>query len=359
LVVTLRAADSVSLLLAAQTDGGAFPASTAHEIYHYGWLRDGSWCAYALDRARQTDAAEAWHQWVARTVLIHEHRIREAIAAVHEGTVTGRMMMPARFTLDGHEEDVDAEEEWPNFQTDCYGFWLWALADHVTRASVLDHTLAAAAELVVGYLLAAGHLPCFDCWEEHPGHVHTASLAAVAAGLRDAGRLLHNERAAQRATELTAALTGPEHTLAGAFVRFPGDTRVDGSLLWLAVPFGVIAPNDRTSRNTLTRIRDELVVPDGGVRRYLGDTFYGGSEWILLAAAYGCVSLALDDRATAQQMLTWIQGTADPHGQLPEQVHDHVQSPYMLAYWRDQWGQTATPLLWSHAMHIILSAELG
>ena len=122
--MTLSAADSVSLLLAAQTDGGAFPASTAHEIYHYGWLRDGSWCAYALGRAGHTDAAEAWHQWVARTLLIYEHRIREAIAAVHEGTVTGRMMMPARFTLDGHEEDVDdAEEQWPNFQTDCYGFF--------------------------------------------------------------------------------------------------------------------------------------------------------------------------------------------------------------------------------------------
>ena len=85
--MTLRAADSVSLLLAAQTDGGAIPASTAHEIYRYGWLRDGSWCAYALDRAGQMDAAEAWHQWVARTLLIHEHRIREAIAAGVKGPI--------------------------------------------------------------------------------------------------------------------------------------------------------------------------------------------------------------------------------------------------------------------------------
>ena len=130
---------------------------------------------------------------------------------------------------------------------------------------------------------------------------------------------------------MIAALTGPEHTLAGAFVRFPGETRVDGSLLWLPVPFGVVAPNDRTFRTTVTRIRDELLVPEGGVRRYLGDTFYGGSEWILLAAAYGCVPLAFEDRATAQQMLTWIEATADPRGQLPEQVQDHVQSPYMLA----------------------------
>jgi hypothetical protein len=25
------------------------------------------------------------------------------------------------------------------------------------------------------YLLAAGVLPCFDCWAEYPGHVHKVS----------------------------------------------------------------------------------------------------------------------------------------------------------------------------------------
>jgi hypothetical protein len=62
------------LALAAQTDEGAFPASTAHGIYRYGWLRDGCWCAYAFDRAGQTNAAEARHQW-ARILLTHTHRI--------------------------------------------------------------------------------------------------------------------------------------------------------------------------------------------------------------------------------------------------------------------------------------------
>ena len=30
----------------------------------------------------------------------------------------------------------------------------------------------------------------------------------------------------------------------------------------------------------------------------------------------------------------------------------------MLTYWRNKWGPTATPLLWSHAMHVVLSDEL-
>ena len=357
--VNLTSAGSIELLAAAQTAAGSIPASTVHDVYRYGWLRDGSWCAYALQRAGRTDAVSAWHHWVARTLLAHEHRFDQALAAVRAGTVNGQVMMPARFTLDGREEDPgDSEEEWPNFQSDCYGFWLWALADHITQGGRLDDTLTAGAELVIRYLLEAGDTPCYDCWEEHPGNVHTSSLAAVAAGLRDAGALLNNPRAQEYARELVDRITGPEHTLAEAFVRFPGDTRVDGSLLWLAVPFGLVDIDDPTYRNTVTRIRQELVVPGGGVRRYLGDTFYGGSEWILLAATFGWVALAGGEREVAHQMLAWIEGAATDEGHLPEQVQDHVQSPYMLAYWRQKWGSTATPLLWSHAMHVILTIEL-
>jgi GH15 family glucan-1,4-alpha-glucosidase len=350
---------SIALLLAAQTDQGSIPASTVHDVYQYGWLRDGSWCAYALDLAGHSTAAAAWHDWVARTLMAHRDRVDEAVSAVRADAVDGRVMMPARFTLDGEEEGLgESQEEWPNFQTDCYGFWLWALADHVQRGGHLDDTKAAAARLVVRYLLEAGETPCFDCWEEHPGKVHTSSLAAVAAGLRDAGALLGDPRAQAYADHLTSRITGPEHTLADAFVRFPGDTRVDGSLLWLAVPFALVEVNHPTFRNTLTRIRQELVVPGGGVRRYLGDTFYGGSEWILLAATYGWVCLAAGESEPARHMLAWIEAAATVEGYLPEQVQDHVQSPYMLGFWKEKWGATATPLLWSHAMHAILAEQL-
>jgi GH15 family glucan-1,4-alpha-glucosidase len=132
--------------------------------------------------------------------------------------------------------------------------WLWALADHVRRGGHLDPTLEQAARLVVRCLLGAGELPCFDCWEEHPGNLHTASLAAVSAGLREAGALLGDGAAAAHAEKLRARLLGPEHTLAGGFIRCPGDTRVDGSLLWLGVPLGVVAVDDARYTTTLSRI---------------------------------------------------------------------------------------------------------
>lgn len=117
----LTAQLSIDLIAGSQTVAGAYPASPAHEVYRHGWLRDGSWCAYAMDRAGKPASAAAWHRWVANTLLRQEHRVDEALAAVQAGTIDGRTMLPARFTLDGDEEPP-GQEEWPNFQLDCYGF---------------------------------------------------------------------------------------------------------------------------------------------------------------------------------------------------------------------------------------------
>jgi GH15 family glucan-1,4-alpha-glucosidase len=121
-----------------------------------------------------------------------------------------------------------------------------------------------------------------------------------------------------------------------------------------------LAPIDvAIALTTIGRIRDELHLPARGVRRYQGDTFYGGAQWILLAASLGCVAKAQGDTELAEGLLAWIEASADDKGHLPEQVADDVQSPHMLRYWRRRWGQTATPLLWSHAMHLVLLDDLG
>ncbi len=265
----LSGSSSVDILASAQTPGGAIPASTVHDVYQYGWLRDGSWCAHALDRAGRRDAAAAWHHRVASTLLAHERRVEEAIDAVRTNRVNGQVMMPARFTLSGQEETA-GDEQWPNYQTDCYGFWLWAVADHIRRGGVLDEQLQAAIRLTIRYLLVAGEEPCYDCWEEQPGHRHTSSAAAVAAGLRDAGRLVVDPAATSMALALVERITGPDHTLAGSFIRYPGDARVDGSLLWIGVPFGLVDTDSDLYRTTVERVRQELHRSDGAVRRYQG-----------------------------------------------------------------------------------------
>jgi len=280
------------------------------------------------------------------------------VHAAH-GDVDPARMPPARFTLEGElEPPAEGGEAWPNFQLDCYGTWLWALNEHVERGGELTEEHRAAGRVVSEYLQAAGTAACFDCWEEHPGFRHTSTLAAVVAGLRGAARLLDEPSATAKA-DAVIGLLGAEHTLAGAYVRSSQDTRVDASLLWLVVPYDVVELEDPIMRATIERVRSELTGPTGGLRRYLGDTFYGGSEWILTAASLALVDLRRGDRKRAEAGLAWIEAQATSALELPEHVPHRVQSPHMLDYWRERWGPPTCPLLWSHAMHLLLDDALA
>ncbi|MBL8157145.1 MAG: glycoside hydrolase family 15, partial [Anaerolineae bacterium] len=42
----------------------------------------------------------------------------------------------------------------------------------------------------------------------------------------------------------------------------------------------------------------------------------------------------------------------------PEQVGSHVLAPQVVDYWVNRWGTSASPLLWSHAMYLLLTSML-
>ena len=62
------ALSSVKSMLSHQVESGAFFASTDFAPYRYCWLRDGSFTAFALDRAGEQEAAERFHRWAAAAV---------------------------------------------------------------------------------------------------------------------------------------------------------------------------------------------------------------------------------------------------------------------------------------------------
>jgi GH15 family glucan-1,4-alpha-glucosidase len=129
---------------------------------------------------------------------------------------------------------------------------------------------------------------------------------------------------------------------------------VDASLLGVALPYRMLESGDPLFQGTVARIEADLHRPQGGVYRYLGDTYYGGGEWLLLAAWLGWYHAERGDRARAADLLDWVEAQADPDGNLPEQVSEHLLSPPHYAEWVGRWGPVAKPLLWSHAMHLIL-----
>ena len=184
---------SLDVILAGQHASGAYTAAPCYPVYAYAWLRDGAFCAYAMDLHRHPESAGAFHRFVSSTVLAHRDLFKTATA----GNPPVRGRPPTRYTLDGRVEDC-ADQMWPShFQLDGYGSWLWMLRDHERRGGRLGRDDRAAAEIVSGYLQRTATLPCFDCWEEFGDRRHTSTLASVIAGLRAAAELVGDDRASR------------------------------------------------------------------------------------------------------------------------------------------------------------------
>jgi len=67
-------------------------------------------------------------------------------------------------------------------------------------------------------------------------------------------------------------------------VKYVGSEAVDASLLGIATPYRLLAPDDLIMRATVDKIEADLRHQDGELHCYAEDTYYGGGEWVLLAA---------------------------------------------------------------------------
>ena len=96
------ASTSVKSMLSHQVASGAFFASMDFAPYRYCWLRDGSFTAFALDRAGEQEAAEKFHRWAAAAVAGIAPTIRAATERrLAGGTNDAASMPPARYTVEG------------------------------------------------------------------------------------------------------------------------------------------------------------------------------------------------------------------------------------------------------------------
>jgi GH15 family glucan-1,4-alpha-glucosidase len=298
---------SVAVIRAGQAEMGAYLAGPTFPPYRYCWFRDGSFIADAMSRVGEVKSAERFFDWCASVIEVRAAEIRAG------------NILHARYTAEGNESATD----WPIFQVDGYGLWLWALRQHVDRHGASPARWQRAVELTIEYLHRLGGQPCVDVWEERMG-LHAATLACVAAGLESWGE--------------SAELPEPEH-------------RLDASLLFL--------PFLERGRPPLAEIEARLVSPGGGVHRHLEDTYYGGGEWLLLTAMLGLCQAALGRVDEARAKLEWIAAHATGEGQLPEQSQDHLLAPESYEPWVQKWGPPPSPLLWSHAMFLTLATALG
>jgi GH15 family glucan-1,4-alpha-glucosidase len=133
---------------------------------------------------------------------------------------------------------------------------------------------------------------------------------------------------------------------------------VDSSLIGVALPCNVLPPDNPVMQTTMQAVEADLLRPGGGVYRYKADIYYGGGEWLLLTAWLGWYYARAGKLDEAQALKEWIESKADANGFLPEQVSDHALAPTHFEPWKKNWGPVASPLLWSHAMYILLAQSL-
>jgi len=217
----------------------------------------------------------------------------------------------ARYTLEGKRDD----SPWPKLQLDGLGLWLGALR---RRGSTRWDE---AAGCVRRWLEAHWRDPCVDSWEEREG-VHGVTVWCAGDGL-DSDEIRQEG------------------------IRLAGEQRVDASWLFTGAP------------ELVRRVEQSLVSPGGGVHRHADDEYYGGGEWPLLTATLGLRLLEQGRVEDARRCRAWVEAQASPAGELPEQVPDHLLHPERRQRWLDRWGPPASPLLWSHAMHVLLCHALG
>ncbi len=347
---------AVAAMLACQQDNGALVASPDFEQYHYSWLRDSSFAAYALDRCGEHAAAARYHDWAAAAIAGAGAQIETAIERRVAGApIEQHLLPPTRFNLDGSV----AADDWPNYQIDGYGTWLWALREHLSRTdqpSVPGRWLEPAA-LAARYLAAFALDACYDVWEENAAGVHSSTLACVYGGLVAAAALLDDPELLRRAREVRSHVQMTAGA-AGRLQKSTLSTEVDASMIWLATPFALVDACDPLFEATLREITEQLTF-EGGIRRFPSDTFFGGGSWPVLTASLGWHYAVTGNLLAARQALAWVAEHIDAAGRLGEQFGGERRLPAMYREWTDRWGHPARELLWSHAMYAVLSMELS
>lgn len=347
---------SIDVIHAGQAHTGAYVASPNFSQYGYSWLRDGTWIAYAMQQAGESASAEAFYRWAAQTILRYEAHIERLLLKLAAAeTPAEQDYLPTRFTLEGGI----GKDDWTDFQLDGYGTWLWGLAQFCQTAQhPLWAELRPSVALTVRYLAALWQSSNYDCWEEHRHQVHTATLAALYGGLCAVQRLDPALVEAALPAQIRAFVLAECVAADGHFMKYIGNPEVDASLLWVAVPYGLVDLHDERFTKTLAKIERDLHRPQGGVYRYAADVYYGGGEWLLLTAWLGWAYVQLGRIPEAQALSMWVAEQAAANGDMPEQVNGHTLYSEHYTPWVTRWGEVASPLLWSHAMYLILEAAL-
>lgn len=373
---------SLQIILENQDSTGSFPASPTFPHFRYCWIRDGLFTAHGALISGHADVARRFYLWVNNTLLKHQYIVSSLAEKIQAGTsLVETDFLPARFTMDGEIEPATTDKipfyykrwpqiyslkgisegnKWPNFQTDCYGAWLWgisAYANHTKDFAILDECKDSIS-LTIDYLKMTWEMPCFDPWEEYGQERAIGTLGSIGGGLIAINEFLKETSIADWIKEIRSALRDSAKDC-GYLPKYIGSDEIDASSIWLFTPFNVFDANDPLTEATITRVREKLLV-GGGVKRYLKDVYFGGGEWIILTCWLAWHDINIGNLEEAEALIQWCESHTEKDGLFPEQSLEHLNYPEFKDVWeKNWWHESPAPLLWAHGMYIIACDALS
>ena len=347
---------SIRIIRENQSSTGGYIASPNFSVYNYSWFRDGAFIAHAMAKVGEIDSAIAFHDWAARNINQRKNKISELIRRNRAGEVIDpEEHLHCRYSIDGKE----SEEAWTNFQLDGFGTWLWAADQFRSAGNSLSAEVYSAAATLIPYLAEFWAAPSFDWWEESFGEQHVSTLGCISAGLEAVANWQEVE-AELRTTAESCAAEIRRYVMDNGVVdkhltKWIGSDAVDGSLSALIAPLDWVK-NKEIERETLNQISIQL--GELGTHRHLSDVYFGGGPWPLLSAFLALARSAQGDIEGCRRIFEWIAKSANENFELPEQLATNLLHPETRQEWIEKWGIPAVPLLWSHAMFLLLKKEV-
>ena len=289
-------------------------------------------------RTRSTWSAIAWraaafHGWVVRSIEAHRPLAESAIARIAAGEIPPmEAMPPARYTLDGSLESAPRTSAGRTSRSTATGCGSGRSKQHLGRRGAARRRRRPSSSSPSTSRRRGG------CSRTAAGRSSTT------ASTRDARR--HVRRAAQRVAAARRRPSPPSRPSASAtqlLTRFLHDGRFQRgpagrpprrqpALARRAVR-GPSARRSRASSRPSTAVKRDLWRPGGGVYRYLGDNYFGGGEWLLLAS-----SLAWHQTSSAsairERLRRWVRARRTRTAISPSRSPATSQLPEMLAPWR-------------------------
>lgn len=338
---------SVEIIKNNQSESGAFFASPNLNVYRYSWFRDGSWIAHSLLIVGEVESAEKFYDWASKVIISRKDKMKNSLAKHRKGIpLSDEEIIHARYNIDGTE----GKKEWGNFQLDGLGVFLWCLSHHIiSTRHKKDHWIFSAS-LLCDYLKELWNVPCCDLWESDQDKIHTSTLISIYAGLSSFSDVFPEKNLENVCKEIKDFIL--ENCVSNGFlVKYVGSHDVDSSLIMCSVPFSFLSPDNLLVKKTIEKIIRDLKATKG-LRRCINDNFYGGGEWIILGCWLGLYYLKIGKKDEAREIIEWVEKQADENYFLPEQINPVNMEDY--EEWVRKWGKPANPLLWSHAMYLIL-----